>query len=71
MPAVAGPAPGGVSYPQMRTLIQGLVNKGKMLGMDIVEITPNKDVNGITAVTAGRFICNLIGSAVRAGYFKK
>ena len=71
MPAVAGPAPGGVNYSQMRTLIQGLVKKGKVLGMDIVEITPSKDVNGITAITAGRFICNLIGSAVRAGYFKK
>ena len=69
MPAVAGPAPGGVNYPQMRTLIQGLVNKGKVVGMDIVEITPSRDLNGITAVTAGRFICNLIGTAVRAGYF--
>ena len=41
------------------------------MGMDIVEITPNRDINGITAITAGRFICNLIGSAVRAGYFDK
>ena len=71
MPAVAGPAPGGVNYSQMRALIQGLVKKGRVLGMDIVEITPSKDVNGITAITAGRFICNLIGTAVRAGYFKK
>ena len=71
MPAVAGPAPGGVNYSQMRKLIQGLVKKGKVLGMDIVEITPSKDINGITAITAGRFICNLIGSAVRAGYFNK
>ena len=71
MPAVAGPAPGGVNYSQMRTLIHGLVKKGRVLGMDIVEITPGKDVNGITAITAGRFICNLIGTAVRAGYFKK
>ena len=69
--AVAGPAPGGVNYSQMRALIQGLVKKGRVLGMDIVEITPGKDVNGITAITAGRFICNLIGTAVRAGYFKK
>ena len=71
MPAVAGPAPGGVNYSQMRALIQGLVKKGRVLGMDIVEITPAKDVNGISAITAGRFICNLIGTAVRAGYFKK
>ncbi|PQM55230.1 MAG: arginase, partial [Rhodobacteraceae bacterium] len=71
MPAVAGPAPGGVNYSQMRTLIQGLVKKGKVLGMDIVEITPSKDIHGITAITAGRFICNLIGTAVRAGYFDR
>jgi agmatinase len=69
MPAVAGPAPGGVTYDQMRTLIHGLVDKGRVVGMDIVEITPKRDVNGITAITAGRFICNLIGKAVRAGYF--
>lgn len=70
MPAVAGPAPGGVTYAQMRTLIHGLVSKGRVVGMDIVEITPKKDVNGITAITAGRFIVNLIGKAVRAGYFR-
>jgi agmatinase len=68
-PAIAGPAPGGVTYPQMRTLIHGLVAKGRVAGMDIVEITPKRDVNAITCVTAVRLICNLIGKAVRAGYF--
>jgi agmatinase len=71
MPAVAGPAPGGVTYAQMRTLIHGLVSKGRVVGMDIVEITPKRDVNGISAITAGRLIVNLIGKAVRAGYFQK
>jgi agmatinase len=71
MPAVAGPAPGGVTYGQMRTLIHGLVKKGRVVGMDIVEITPRKDINGISAITAGRLIVNLIGKAVRAGYFRQ
>ena len=70
MPAVAGPAPGGVTYPQMRTLIHGLVAKGRVVGMDIVEITPKRDLNNISAITAGRLMCNLIGMAVRAGYFE-
>ncbi len=69
MPAVAGPAPGGVTYHQVRKLIQGLAAKTRVLGMDIVEITPKADVNGITALTAGNLIINMIGSAVRAGYF--
>jgi agmatinase len=68
-PAVAGPAPGGVTYPQMRTLIHGLAAKGRVAGMDIDEITPKRDVNAITCVTAVRLICNLIGKAVRAGHF--
>jgi agmatinase len=53
----------------MRKLIHGLVNKGKVVGMDIVEITPSTDVNNISCITAGRLIVNLIGAAVRADYF--
>ncbi len=69
MPAVAGPAPGGVTYPQARKLIHGLVAKGRVVGMDIVEIAPKHDVNQITAITAGNLILNMIGKAIQAGYF--
>ena len=68
-PAVAAPMPGGVTYLQARRLIHGLVTKGRVVGMDVVEITPRADVNQITCITAGRLIVNLIGMAVRAGYF--
>ena len=69
MPAVAGPVSGGLLFPQIRSLIHGLVKKGQLLGMDIVEITPRRDVNGISSLTAGQLILNFIGAAVRAGYF--
>lgn len=71
MPAVNSPAPGGILFHQMRTLIHGLVSKGRVVGMDIVEITPSKDVNSITVITAGRIMLNLIGMAARAGYFDR
>jgi len=70
MPAVLGPAFGGLLYGQMLTLISGLVKKGKVVGMDIVEIAPDRDQNRRTVICAGRFIFNLIGAAVRANYFK-
>ena len=70
-PAVAAPMPGGVTYVQARRLIHGLVKKGRVVGMDVVEITPRHDVNQITCITAGRLIVNLIGMAVRAGYFDR
>lgn len=69
MPAVAAPVPGGVLFHQVRTLIHGLVSKGRVAGMDIVEITPKRDVNGISSIIAGRLMFNLIGAAVRADYF--
>jgi agmatinase len=53
----------------VRKLIHGLVRKGRVLGMDIVEITPSADVNNITSIVAGRLIVNLIGAAVRADSF--
>ena len=68
-PAVMALVPGGLLYPQVRTLIHGLVNKGELIGMDINEIAPKFDHNQVTCVLAGRFIINYIGAAVRAGYF--
>jgi agmatinase len=70
-PGVAGPCPGGVTFHQARKLIHGLVRKGRVVGMDVVEITPRTDVNQITCITAGRLIVNMIGAAVRAGYFER
>ena len=67
---VSAPAPGGLLYHHVRALIHGVVNKGRVLGMDIVEITPARDLNEIASIVAGRFIMNLIGAAVRADYFE-
>lgn len=69
MPGVWAPHPGGVTYPQMHTLIHGLCRKGRVVGMDVNEITPVYDINQATCMAAGRFIVNLIGGAVHNGYF--
>ena len=65
MPAVAAAAPGGVLYPQLHELIHGLAAKGRLIGMDIVEITPSTDLNEITCITAGQLILNFIGLTAR------
>ena len=69
MPAVLAPTPGGLNWIQVRQLIHGLVRKGRVLGMDLVEIAPSHDVGNITLVHAVRLICNFIGATVRAGYY--
>lgn len=69
-PGVAAPCPGGVTFMQARALLHGLVRKGRVVGMDVVEITPAADINRITCITAGRLIVNLLGAATRAGHFR-
>jgi len=69
MPGVISKTPGGVNWVQMHKLIHGLVNKGRVVGMDLVEIAPSFDVGKMTMVHAERLICNFIGAAVRAGYY--
>ena len=54
---------------QLHRLIHGLVDRGRVLGMDLVEIAPSYDMGITTLVHAERLICNFIGATVRAGYY--
>jgi agmatinase len=65
MPGVHGPAPGGLSYYQVADLLVALVERNKVIGVDFVEYAAEKDVNGITAITAGRLLINVIGAFAR------
>ena len=69
MPAVMAQTPGGLNWVQTHKLIHGLVKKGRVLGMDLVEIAPSYDVGATTMIHAERLICNFIGATVRAGYY--
>ena len=53
---------------QIRKLLHGLVKKGRVVGMDLVEIAPSHDVGNKTMIHAERLICNFIGAAIRAGH---
>lgn len=65
MPAVLAPTPGGMNWLQLRKLIHGLVAKGPVLGMDLVEIAPSHDVGDMTLIHAERTICNFMGASIR------
>lgn len=69
MPGVISPTPGGLTWVQTRALVHGLVKKGRVVGMDLVEIAPGKDIGNSTLVHAERLICNFIGASVRADYY--
>ncbi len=68
MPAVLAQTPGGLNWVQTRKLIHGLVQKGRVVGMDLVEIAPSYDVGNTTMIHAERLITNFIGASIRAGH---
>jgi len=70
MPGVISQTPGGLNWLQARALVHGLVRKGRVVGMDLVEIAPSFDVGKTTLVHAERLICNFIGATVRAQYYE-
>lgn len=66
MPAVLGPAPGGLRFEQVQPIIHQLAEDGPLVGMDVVEVAPSIDLpNKITSLTAGRLILNALGAGLR------
>ena len=66
MPAVIGPAPGGLSYWQLLELLHGIASKAHLAAFDIVEFMPARDPHGLAALTAARILCNALGLLARA-----
>lgn len=61
MPAVISPEPGGLSYTQTIELIRGVIGKARLVGLDIIEFVPERDLTGTAAITAARILANAIG----------
>ena len=61
MPGVIGRAPGGLSYWNVIELLDGVAAKAQIAGVDIVEFMPERDVDGIGALTAGRIVATAMG----------
>lgn len=71
MPGVKAPVPGGLSYRQVVDLLHGLSTKASICGFNLVEFVPEKDINGLTALTVARIVFNMIGALVRSTFFNQ
>jgi agmatinase len=54
--------PGGLSFFQLDDLLTGVASKGRLVGMDVVEVD-DRDHSGRTAQTAARLIIDTLGAA--------
>jgi agmatinase len=61
-PATGWPQPGGLSFRHVAGIIAELTHTGRIIGGDVVELLPCRDVNGLTALTATRLLMLLADS---------
>ena len=61
-PGVSHPEPGGLSTRQVLDTIQTF--KGNLVGADIVEVNPRKDVNNITSIVAAKILKEIAGRII-------
>lgn len=59
-PGTATPVAGGLSYAQTSTLLHRLLGGAKLVGLDFVEVNPQRDVAGLTLQVAASLLLNLL-----------
>ena len=62
IPGVSARAPGGLLYHHVVDLLHGLAAKATIVGFDLVELMPQRDPSGLSALTAARLVCNGIAA---------
>jgi agmatinase len=55
--------PGGLNFAEIDELMKQIPTKGKLVGLDIVEVNPYRDPSGRTAQTAIRLMVDLLAAA--------
>lgn len=62
MPAVAGPTPGGLTYLELIRIIHEVGQKTELIGVCLVELVPECDINQLGTITAMRVVWNVLGA---------
>jgi agmatinase len=61
-PGVSVPSPGGLSSIDLIYLLNKAIGAGNVVAIDIVELAPDYDINGATAMLAARIVSECIAS---------
>lgn len=65
MPAVIGPAPGGLTYWQAVEILRGVAAKARIAAFNLVEFLSERDIAGQGALVAARLVVNAMGLMAR------
>ena len=59
-PGCSLPEPGGLDYRQLRRLLAEVARRGRVIGLDVVELNPARDPSGATARVAGWVVTHFL-----------
>lgn len=65
-PGTGTPSHGGFLYYEVMELLAGLAKRGEVVGIDLVEVAPDYDHTGTTAILAAQVLLNFIGRIMHA-----
>ncbi len=65
MPAVIGRTAGGLTYWQVLELVAGVAEKAHIAGFDMVELMPERDIDGQGALLAAQILASVVGVIAR------
>ncbi|WP_323779118.1 agmatinase [Leisingera sp.] len=65
-PGTGTPSHGGFIYYEVLEILAGLAERGTIAGVDLVEVAPDYDHTGGTAILAAQVLMNLIGRIMHA-----
>jgi len=65
-PGTGTPSHGGFLYYEVLELLAGLAKRGRIVGVDLVEVSPDHDPAGVTSILAAQVLLNLIGRIGKA-----
>ena len=66
-PGVLFNSPGGLTFDETTDLVRGIALNGKIVGINLFEVRPELDINGLTASTGAQLIINFIGTLAHSG----
>jgi len=61
-PGTGSPTVDGLLYHEVRTLLQGIATKGRVVGFDVVEVNPFLDHHGQTSLLTTTMIAEFLGA---------
>ena len=65
-PGTGTPSHGGFLYYEVLELIAGLAARQPVVGIDLVEVAPDYDRDGTTAILAAQLLLNTLGRVLHA-----